>query len=82
LSRESALFCRFLAFTGCRLSEARGVTWADVDFKRGILRVCGSKTEAANREVPLIPPAKALLERLYAARQLTASRPINGDPPC
>ena len=69
-SRDAADFCRFLAYTGCRLSEANGVTWADVDFKRGILHVRGSKTEAANREVPLIPAAKALLERLYAIRSV------------
>jgi len=80
LSREAAIFCRFLAFTGCRLSEARGVTWADVDFKRGILHVRGSKTEAANREVPLIPPAKALLERLYGARKPAASPSGHVDP--
>ena len=49
MSHDAADFCRFLAYTGCRLGEAQGVTWADVDFKRGILRVRGSKTEAADR---------------------------------
>jgi integrase len=70
MSRGSATLCRFLAYTGCRLGEARRVTWADVDFKRGIIRVHGSKTEAADREVPLIPAARALLERLHAARMI------------
>ena len=69
MSRDAAEFCRFLAYTGCRLSEAQAVTWADVDFRRGILHVRGSKTEAANREVPLIPAARVLLERLEAGRQ-------------
>ncbi len=78
LSRDAADFCRFLAYTGCRLSEAQGVTWADVDFKRGILRVRGSKTEAANREVPLIPAAKALLERLDTARHKAATLAVDG----
>jgi len=78
-SRDAADFCRFLAYTGCRLSEAQGVTWADVDFKRGILRVRGSKTEAANREVPLIPAARALLERLDTARQEAAKLGVDGD---
>jgi integrase len=73
LSRDAADFCRFLAYTGCRLSEAKGVTWADVDFKRGILRVRGSKTEAADREVPLIEAARTLLERLDADRRKGAS---------
>ena len=78
-SRSAADFCRFLAYTGCRLSEAQGVTWGDVDFKRGILRVRGSKTEAADREVPLIPAARALLERLQAA-QLTDGK-TEGESP-
>ena len=72
LSRDAADFCRFLAYTGCRLSEARGVTWADVDFNRGFLRVRGSKTESADREVPLIPAARSLLERLQAAHDKIA----------
>ena len=71
-SRDAADFCRFLAYTGCRLSEAKE-SWGDVDFKRGVLHVRGTKTESANREVPLIPPAKSLLEKLYAARLEAAS---------
>jgi len=78
LSRDAADFCRFLAYTGCRLSEAKGVTWADVDFNRGILRVRGSKTAAANREVPLIPAARVLLERFDADRQKAPSIAVDG----
>jgi integrase len=63
-SRDAADFCRFLAYTGCRLKEAAGVTWQDVDFGRGLLHVRGTKTAAANREVPLIPAARKLLEKL------------------
>lgn len=79
-SHATANFCRFLAFTGCRLSEAKAVTWADVDFKRGILHVRGSKTEAANREVPFIPAARALLEQLYVDRKNVASVAVEGVP--
>jgi len=79
MSRNAADFCRFLAYTGCRLSEAQAVTWGAVDFKRGILRVCGSKTEAADREVPLIPAAKALLERLHLAQISSPSVPKVAD---
>ncbi len=79
-SHATADFCRFLAFTGCRLSEAKAVTWADVDFKRGILHVRGSKTEAANREVPLIPAARALLERLGGSAANTAGLTDHGNP--
>jgi site-specific recombinase XerC len=37
-SRHSADLVRFLAFSGCRLSEAKGVIWADLDLKRGSLK--------------------------------------------
>jgi integrase len=79
-SKDAADFCRFLAYTGCRISEARGVTWADVDFKRGVVRVHGSKTEASDREVPLIPAAKGLLQRLLVASQEAATVAVDGVP--
>jgi integrase len=66
-SRGAADLCRFLAYTGCRLGEAKLVTWADVDFARGLLHVRGTKTSAAHREVPMIPAARQLLERLRGA---------------
>lgn len=77
---EVADFCRFLAFTGCRLNEANGVTWADVDFKRGVLHVAGTKTDAADREVPMIPAARELLEKILARRKKTASHAVEGEP--
>ncbi|MSU64898.1 MAG: site-specific integrase [Opitutus sp.] len=79
-SRDAADFCRFLAYTGCRLSEAQGVTWADVDFKRGVLHIRGTKTEAANREVPLIPAARALVGKLYEGCQKTATVAVDDVP--
>jgi integrase len=80
-SRPAADLCRFLAYTGCRISEARAITWVDVDFKRGILNVHGEKTEAADRELPLIPAAKALLERLHLAQKFSpdVQKTIDGD---
>jgi integrase len=76
-SRDAADFCRFLAYTGCRLNEAKGVTWGDVDLVRGVLHVQGTKTAAANREVPLIPPARRLLEKLHA-RSMAAAAQLKG----
>lgn len=62
-------FARFLAFSGCRLSEARAATWADVDLKAGILTVHNAKVRRARnwkptRAVPIIPDMRELLERL------------------
>ena len=77
---EIADFCRFLAFTGCRKGEAAGVRWQDVDTVRGIIRVRGTKTEAATREVPLSKSTRELLERILARRQKAAEVAIDGKP--
>jgi integrase len=60
-SRHCADFVRFLAYSGCRLSEARQVAWRDVDLERGELRVQTAKrrkvsTATEVRYVPIIPP--------------------------
>ena len=77
---EAAIFCRFLAYTGCRRGEAARVRWNDVDTARGIIRVAGTKTEAAEREVPIIPAAKTLLERIEERRKASATIAIDGEP--
>jgi len=70
---------RFLAFSGCRLSEARKVTWADVDMARGELRVWNAKRSkrsnaAITRQVPIIPPMRELLVRLQQPKPAASSR--------
>lgn len=70
-SKDCADLIRFLAFSGCRISEARQVTWSDVDFERGELRIHNakrSKTTSAHdlRYVPIITAMRELLERLQA----------------
>lgn len=70
--QECADFARFLAFSGCRLSEARQATWADVNFEKGVLTVHNAKVRRARnyrdtREVPIIPDMRTLLERIRPA---------------
>jgi integrase len=61
-----------LAFTGCRIGEAREITWRDVDFDAGEIVMRGDeKTGTKNwelRRVPLIPDARALFERMRSER--------------
>ena len=77
---ETSIFCQFLAFTGCRKSEAAAVRWQDVDTARGIIRVRGTKTEAAAREVPLSKAARDLMERIMQRRLKAATVAIDGKP--
>jgi integrase len=74
-SRDSincADFASGLAFTGCRVGEAREIAWRDVDFGAGEIVVRGdAKTGTKNwelRRVPLIPDARTLFERMRRER--------------
>jgi integrase len=73
------LLFEFLAYTGLRIGEALGLTWADIDHQAGLIRVhrqlsrhrehAPLKTEAGRREVILAPTlAKSLRERWLASR--------------
>jgi integrase len=70
-------------FSGLRISDLLGLTWADIDFAAGLIRVqvqlsrphrgeparrVAPKTPASLREVPLIPQ---LSDRLVAHRRVT-----------
>jgi len=62
---------RFLAYSGCRISEARQVRWSDVNLERGFIIVQNAKSRKTNaaattRNVPVIPEMRALLDRLGA----------------
>jgi integrase len=61
-----------LAFTGCRIGEAREIAWRDVDFDAGEIVVRGdAKTGTKNwelRRVPLIPDARVLFQRMRSER--------------
>jgi integrase len=72
-----ALF-EFLAYSGLRIGEALGLTWADIDYDAGLIRVHRQlsrrrehtplKTPASRREVILAPTlAKQLRERWLAS---------------
>ena len=74
---QAAALVRFLAFTGCRKSEAARVTWADCDFDagngQGEIVVRGDpETGTKNgdiRRVPMIPELRKLLLKWRAVRE-------------
>lgn len=80
-SKDCADFVRFLAFSGCRLSEARQVTWADVDWERNEIRIHNAKRSRTSnhspfRYIPIIPAMRQLLERLHCQNPHDAPDPV------
>ena len=76
-----------LAFTGLRIREALGLTWADVDLEHGLIRVerqladddvtyVDVKTANARRELPLYP----VLRRSLVEHKLAAIWTADDDP--
>lgn len=58
-ARDITMFC---AFTGCRFSEAAGLTWEHVDLTRGTAFFPETKNKEP-REVYLVPALLEMLER-------------------
>ena len=71
-SRNCADLAAGLAFTGCRIGEARELAWRDVDFDAGEIVVRGDATTGTKnwqlRRVPFIPDARVLFERMRSER--------------
>jgi integrase len=66
---RAAELLKFVAYSGCRISEANKVTWADVDFDGGFITVHNAKkrnyqNHQPTRLVPIIQPMRELLEKL------------------
>jgi integrase len=73
-ARQSADLARFLAYSGCRISEARLAVWADVDLDRGEIKVRNAKRKIVSstsgvRYVPIIHEMRELLARLRQEQQ-------------
>jgi integrase len=67
-AHDAADLVEFLAYSGCRITEASFVKWSDVDTKSGRIRIHGhEETGTKNSEVrsiPITPPMRDLLDRL------------------
>lgn len=70
-SKDCAEFVSFLAYSGLRKSEAKFVTWSDVDLESGEIIVRGDPvTGTKNDEVRRVPIIPELSEMLAAMREL------------
>jgi integrase len=67
-ARDCADLVQFLAYSGCRITEASHVTWRDIDSAKGVIWVHGDPvtgTKAGrSRQIPIIAPMRELLDRL------------------
>lgn len=67
-SKACADLAAGLAYTGCRLGEARYLTWGDIDFENGRITIRGhpeSGTKSGeSRTVRLLPAAATLFKRM------------------
>jgi integrase len=73
-AQDCADLVQFLAFSGCRISEAKQAVWQDVDWKHNELTIHCLKRRATSDEVrartiPLVPAARAFLTQLQARLQ-------------
>lgn len=62
----------FLAYSGCRIGEARRVVWADCDFEKKEVVIKGDPHTGtknwAIRRIPMIPALRALLLKMRRVR--------------
>ncbi len=65
-AEQAGEHARFLAYSGLRLAEAQA---AKIEDDRGdFLIVHGTKSETSRRRIPIIPPLRALLDRIKTKR--------------
>ena len=79
-SKPCANMVRFLAYGGFRLTEAKNVTWGDVDLTKGEIVVRGDlrtglkgRVAGETRRIPIIAEMRQLLEHMRAEEPLTAA---------
>jgi integrase len=70
----------FLAYSGCRKSEAARVRGRDCDFEKGELVILGDPATGTKnweiRRVPMIPDMRRLLERIQKEREEFTANPV------
>ena len=65
-AKAGADLVEILAYSGCRLGEARALLWKHVNFDSNRLIVPGTKSDSSNRVIPMSAPLRDLLEWLQS----------------
>ena len=61
---EDKSYFVFVYLTGTRRDEARNIQAKDIDFKKSVIHIPGTKTDGSNRYMPLFPLAEKVLRCL------------------
>ncbi len=64
-AKEGADLVELLAYSGCRLDEARNLKWRDVDGERDVFTITGGERGTKNHE-PRTVPLNAALRQFFA----------------
>ncbi|MEO0795104.1 MAG: tyrosine-type recombinase/integrase [Verrucomicrobiota bacterium] len=75
-NRDAGDCARLLMFTGVRIGEAQRLQWKHVNWTKNQLHIPGTKSNAANRIVPLVPEGRAFLKQLFDEHQPDFESPI------
>lgn len=78
-AHDAANLCELLAYSGCRLGEARAMTWGDVDFPARQFTVTGGEQGTKNHEVRTVPLFPALEKFLVSLRDSLPHPPAGAE---
>ncbi|NBV25015.1 MAG: site-specific integrase [Proteobacteria bacterium] len=67
-AKAGADLVELLAYSGCRIAEARSLRWSDVNFERNCLTITGGETGTKNHESRTVPMTGALQDLLLRMR--------------
>ena len=70
---EAADLVEFLAYSGCRVAEARSVRWRDINAQLGTLLITGGELGTKNHEarvIPLFAPLARLVQSMRTRKPL------------
>jgi integrase len=69
---EAADLVEFLAYSGCRVAEARSVRWQDINKKLGTVLITGGELGTKNHEarvIPLFAPLARLIQSMRTRKR-------------
>ncbi len=72
---EAADLVEFLAYSGCRVAEARSVRWRDINSKLGTVLITGGQIGTKNHEartIPLFVPLARLVKSMRSRKPFEA----------